>query len=475
MPDRSAPSARTPGEGAERPLSRTPYQKLAQGLIMLATTAGVIGGLVPLAAAAAPLTVTEQSAPAQDPALRAPVILAQVETAPGQEVPEAEALVIIKARDQQLLHSGRMLKYDQFPTLHTPALQSTREPQPLIPGAPNFRKVNGENTYGVAQPTVEGLKSVLTRLGAQEREVMWTTMREEPLIYINGRSLTLRDFAHPFANLEQTGTTAEQVEAQENQLKQEILREAARNGGRLLIQDETQDERMISRWVEVGPQDVQTPREVFDGLRSQGFRVNYARVPISDEKAPEDADLDALVARFRGLGADTPAVFNCHAGRGRTTTGMIVADLMRHAQDDPPAEFLRQQGVRQDVREQGQFQRGEYRVILGLIKALQDGPTTKAQADAIIDRAAALQNLRESIEGYKEKGTTNARAAERGKDYLYRYYKLITFNAYLREQAPRNYEQSFTDWLKAHPELNVPRETLELALGFSPSTNHQLA
>lgn len=466
------PTPVTPGESS--PERKTPYQKLAQGLIMLATTAGVVGGLAPLAAAAAPApTVTEQTAPAQDPAVRAPSILAQVDTATGAEVPEAEARVHINARNQQLLSSGRMLKYDQFPTLHTQALQSTREPQPLIPGAPNFRKVNGENTYGVAQPTVQGIKSVLTRLGAQDREVMWTTMREEPVVYLNGRSLTLRDFAHPFANLEQPGKTAQEVEAQETQLKQEILNEAQRNGGRLLIQDETQDERMISRWIEIGPNDVQTPREVFDGLRSQGFRVNYARVPISDEKAPEDADLDELVTRFRGLSADTPAVFNCHAGRGRTTTGMIVADLMRHAQDDPPLAFLRNQGVRQDVREQGQFQRGEYRVILGLIKALQDGPTTKAQADEIIDRASALQNLRESIEPLKDKGATNPRSAERGKDYLYRYYKLITFNAYLREQAPRNYEQNFTDWLKAHPELNVPRESLELALGYTPGGTNQ--
>lgn len=42
--------------------------------------------------------------------------------------------------------------------------------------------------YGVAIPTVSGLRLVLERLGAAggRRKVLWHNQREEPVIYING-------------------------------------------------------------------------------------------------------------------------------------------------------------------------------------------------------------------------------------------------------------------------------------------------
>ena len=66
----------------------------------------------------------------------------------------------------------------------------------------------------------------------------------------------------------------------------------------------------------------------------------YVRVPIADETAPEEQDFDQLVDELAGLAADgserakatTALVFNCHMGRGRTTTGMVCgAILLRRA------------------------------------------------------------------------------------------------------------------------------------------------
>jgi hypothetical protein len=55
---------------------------------------------------------------------------------------------------------------------------------PLIEGAPNFRQVAGLPVYGVAIPTVSGLRLVLDRLGAGrgQRKVLWHNQREEPVM-----------------------------------------------------------------------------------------------------------------------------------------------------------------------------------------------------------------------------------------------------------------------------------------------------
>ena len=55
----------------------------------------------------------------------------------------------------------------------------------------------------------------------------------------------------------------------------------------------------------------------------------HVRMPIVDEKAPRECDFDAMLNELRGTDENTACVFNCQMGKGRTTTGMIVACLIR--------------------------------------------------------------------------------------------------------------------------------------------------
>lgn len=49
-------------------------------------------------------------------------------------------------------------------------------------------QVAGLPVYGVAIPTVSGLRRVLEQLGVARgrRKVLWHNQREEPVVYING-------------------------------------------------------------------------------------------------------------------------------------------------------------------------------------------------------------------------------------------------------------------------------------------------
>ena len=53
--------------------------------------------------------------------------------------------------------------------------------------------------------------------------MVWFNLREEPLIYINGKPYVVREADNPFANLEYTGINRSRVEDMEYRLKQDIL------------------------------------------------------------------------------------------------------------------------------------------------------------------------------------------------------------------------------------------------------------
>ena len=56
--------------------------------------------------------------------------------------------------------------------------------------------------------------------------------------------------------------------------------------------------------------------------------MDYMRVPVTDEKAPKEHDFTLLIQRLWTLPEEAALVFNCQMGRGRTTTGMIIASLL---------------------------------------------------------------------------------------------------------------------------------------------------
>lgn len=53
---------------------------------------------------------------------------------------------------------------------------------------------------------------------------VWHNMREEPVIYINGRPFVLREDERPFKNLQEyTGIDVQRLEQMELRLKNDIL------------------------------------------------------------------------------------------------------------------------------------------------------------------------------------------------------------------------------------------------------------
>lgn len=402
-----------------------------------------------------------------------------------------EVRQVVVNRSGGILSASTILKSDFFSNLQKMSLPER------IEGSPNFRRVpltlklassrasspidlaDEKMLCGSGMPTVQGLRRALARVDADPQGhsmVYWTSLREEPVLYIAGRPHVLRIVDKPLENVEATGVTTAMVEAMEERLKKDVIREVRMGNGRILLHDELEERpgvfSIIPIWETVDEDDIMTPRDVFDLMAKEGFKINYGRVAITDEQAPLPDALSQLLERVRsGYPEADDFIFNCQMGRGRTTTGMVTACLISttmnwqgeesyiDGQEDP--ESVEYDSIDGPSEEQA-YRQGEYKTILQLVGVLSHGKIAKRLTDRAIDLMQDVQNLRKSIYDYKlkvealEKGSAKQRKLMNvAVNYLYRYGTLIVFANYLieiREMQGRE-TRGFSDWLREHREI----------------------
>jgi protein-tyrosine phosphatase len=445
---------------------------------------------------------------------------ASASTSSSKEEKEDDSVsFVLSKRRGSVLGKGTILKGDHFPGAQNKKLR------PFIDGAPNFRQVEGLPVYGVAIPTVDGILNVLKEIlvdnndqqggeGGKSQVCHWHNMREEPVLYINGKPFVLREMEKPFANVEYTGITSARVEGMEQRMKQDVLKEVGMFGG-IMVCEESEEGDLINNWEAVEPGDVQTPREVYEDFSKLGYKVKYFRIPVTDERSPKEVDFDTLVQYITMVREDDKAalVFNCQMGRGRTTTAMIVASLLQvrarvaqlggddhndkedgnvaipdwaretflHPNDllsPSPSPQQMQSPLEMELEEK--LKAGDYLVIRSLLRVLEKGVLSKFQIDAVIDACAEFQSLREGIVVYRDRFLKAASEDQRNAlqrvviDYLERYFMLITFTSYLNTENPDTKTKEgeegegekkrksllFKDWVAQRSELYSMRERL---------------
>ncbi|KAK7690552.1 hypothetical protein QCA50_005650 [Cerrena zonata] len=442
-----------------------------------------------------------------DASLNALKPLERVNDIKGMAEPD-EVKQVVANRSGTILSASTILKSDFFSNLQKMSLPER------IDGAPNFRRLpltlrlvpsrsaspgesadftnggaeDGKWVCGSGMPTVHGLRNALSRIDAGpdgKNVAFWTSLREEPVIYVAGRPHVLRLVDKPLENVEATGVTTQVVEAMEENFKKDVLREVRAGNGRILLHDEVEERpgvfKIIPIWENVSEAEIMTPRDVFNLMVSDGYHVDYDRIAVTDEQAPLPAALSQMVQRVKdSLSKGSDFVFNCQMGRGRTTTGMVTACLIATVTywDDlqisnvPPEEAVEEPYDSMDgPSEEEAYLQGEYKTILHLVGVLSHGKMAKRLTDRAVDLMQDVQNLRKAIYDYKlkvdacEKGSAKQRKLfSVGINYLYRYGTLIVFANYLLEMRENpSQECSFPEWLRERREITMllSRKTLD--------------
>ncbi|WP_061316405.1 GxGYxYP domain-containing protein [Clostridium botulinum] len=79
--------------------------------------------------------------------------------------------------------------------------------------------------------------------------------------------------------------------------------------------------------------------------------LSYVRVPVTDTKLPTDDMVDYFVDVIKSNPKDTWYHFHCKQGIGRTTTFMIMYDMMRNAKEVPADDIIKRQLLLADFDE----------------------------------------------------------------------------------------------------------------------------
>lgn len=204
---------------------------------------------------------------------------------------------------------------------------------------------------------------------------------------------------------------------------------------------------------------------------------------------------------------DFSEAINClQMGRGRTTTGTVIACLLKLRVDyGKPIRILVDDSSREEAdgtssgEETGGYchdplsspSKGRTRkdashtfgiddiLFLGKITRLFDnGVECREALDAIIDRCAALQNIRQAVLQYRKlfnqqhiEPRERIVSLNRGAEYLERYFRLIAFAAYLGSDAFDGFckqgedSMTFKKWLHQRQEIDAMKWSIRLRPG----------
>uniref|UniRef100_A0A670ZR62 Phosphatase domain containing paladin 1 n=1 Tax=Pseudonaja textilis TaxID=8673 RepID=A0A670ZR62_PSETE len=304
----------------------------------------------------------------------------------------------------------------------------------------NFRRVPKMPVYGMAQPNSKAIGNVLNYLTDAKRKhshILWINLREDIVLEENEQTYTLREAG----NLEQQITKLESV------LKNDLLKSQKRI--EVYLEQEKQTKMLKS---------CLTMQEIFNQHKSNCQGLAYKRIPVPDFCGPREKDFDQMLEAMKGALAEdlhTAFVFNCHSGRGRTTTAMVMAVLILWHFNGIP-EIMEDEIV--SVPD-AKYTKGEFEVVMKVLQILPEGHRMKKEVDMALDTVSETMtpmhyHLREIIISTYRQGKTAKEEAEvqtlqlRSLQFLERYIYLILFNAYLHLAKKDSWEKPFSIWMQ---------------------------
>jgi hypothetical protein len=170
---------------------------------------------------------------------------------------------------------------------------------------------------GSGEFSLEGLKTLLPRM---QGPVTVFDLRQETHLFVN--DLPLSWYAsHDWANVGRTQADIEKQEADQVQSFKPGSHVDVRPGQPVKHGDGSS----------VTPQRVTVERASTEQKIVENAGAHYVRVAVTDHACPLDSAIDEFVVAVRGLPQNAWAHFHCEAGLGRTTTFMVLYDVLRNA------------------------------------------------------------------------------------------------------------------------------------------------
>lgn len=171
---------------------------------------------------------------------------------------------------------------------------------------------------GSEQPSLSELAGVIRGLG---KNVVLVDLRQESHCYLGEHPVSW----YGLKNWANKGKSPAEVEADERSRIEAMATAPSAVVARVYAKD--LEGGLSSVRLEETPYTLAQSEE--SAARSLGF--GYRRITVTDHSRPLDADVDRFIGIVRELAQGTWLHFHCHAGDGRTTTFMLMYDMLHNA------------------------------------------------------------------------------------------------------------------------------------------------
>lgn len=206
------------------------------------------------------------------------------------------------------------------------------EPYPIL-DAPQFSqiprglrvcKINHlKGVSGSGQFSEQTFEEMTRQLAVNPDKLVVFDLREESHGLINGKAVSWTDGLHNNLNCQKT---VHEIEKDENYRLQ-----LAHKNKHLQIKN-------VEEIAIFQVHEIKTEREF---VRQKG--AQYIRLPVTDHLPPSDQVLDQFIEYVQQINDKQWIHVHCKAGKGRTTTFLVLLDTMMHANEHSLEEILQRQ------------------------------------------------------------------------------------------------------------------------------------
>lgn len=225
--------------------------------------------------------------------------------APASLLKSGEEILIV--RDRPVM--GKLPANFRTPAMISNALEKTKSPVSRE-GLDNLR------ASGSAEPWEAAIPALREYLG---EGLILMDLRQESHGFLNGAPVAWYLPPGDWINL---GKTREQT------LRDEKSRLAGLSRGKTVLVHEDD-------WIPSRIQGAGKPEKVLSAASEEELarrnNIRYFRLTVPDHMRPSDEDVDRFIAFVRGLHKADWLHFHCHAGMGRTTTFLVMYDMLLNA------------------------------------------------------------------------------------------------------------------------------------------------
>ena len=175
----------------------------------------------------------------------------------------------------------------------------------------NFNGLGQLKVSGSGQFSRANFKELQRHLPIENDQLIIFDLREESHGLINGVPISWTDGENNFPNQKKL-----KIEIERDEEKKLSL---AMQTGSIIINP-------YERPSKIAVETIQTEKEFVESL---GYR--YFRLPVTDHHHPSDEVIDKFITLIKNLSDDQWVHIHCKGGNGRTTTFMILFDMMKNA------------------------------------------------------------------------------------------------------------------------------------------------